>query len=245
MHGPRPPCRASAPPRSATAKAVSERPARPSRSCPLRAPGSGRSAPADGPAELGSTPGPSPSERRRGWPAGVPRADVRPSTPRSTPPPTRTARRRRVPAHTLDIARIDRPRPPLLLGATGRARPFAAPSTWWAPRSAHHEGSGDQPRAFTFSIATLYVLAASAGDDRARVDHRFRAPRGHPCAPCYGQRPVFLPPLPGTGCTGACRSRVLARRDDEVGFAGEPGGDRPSPKRGCSRDQRRRCQPPR
>ena len=109
-HGSTPPCRASAPPRSSTARAVSKRPDLLSRACPLRAFCSVRSVPAAAPAAPGSRRSPSACARRRGWPDGAPRAGAPPRTRGSTRPPTRTVRRTRPPAHTHDIDRIDLPR---------------------------------------------------------------------------------------------------------------------------------------
>jgi hypothetical protein len=109
-HGSTPPCRASAPQRSATAKAVSKRTLLVSRACPLRAFGSVRSVPAAAPAAPGSTRSPSACARRPGWPDGAPRAGAPPRTPGSARPPTRTVRRTPPPARTHNIDRIDLPR---------------------------------------------------------------------------------------------------------------------------------------
>jgi hypothetical protein len=109
-HGSTPPCRASAPPRSSTARAVSKRPELLSRACPLRAFGSVRPVPADAPAAPGSRRSPAACARRRGWPAGALRADARPRTRGTTRALTRTVRRTLPPAHTHDIDRIDLPR---------------------------------------------------------------------------------------------------------------------------------------
>lgn len=109
-HGLTPPCRASAPPRSSTARAVSKRPVLLSRACPLRAFGSVHAVPATAPAAPGSRRSRSACARRRGWPDGAPRASAPPRTPGSTRPPTRTVRRTPPPARTHDIDRIDLPR---------------------------------------------------------------------------------------------------------------------------------------
>jgi hypothetical protein len=109
LHRSTPPCRASAPPRSSTARAVSEQPDLVSRSCPLRAAARPRAEPGSALAAPDSTRCPSVGTRRRGWRAGAPRDGASPRTRGSTRPPTRTARRRHALARILDIARIDRP----------------------------------------------------------------------------------------------------------------------------------------
>jgi hypothetical protein len=108
-HGSTPPCRASAPPWSTTARAVSKRPDPLSRTCPLRAFGSVPPVPADAPAAPGSRRSPSACARRRGWPAGALRAGAPPRTCGSARPRMRTVRRTPPPARIHDIARIDLP----------------------------------------------------------------------------------------------------------------------------------------
>jgi hypothetical protein len=160
LHGLTPPCRASAPPRSSTARAVSVRSELVSRSCPLRAVGSVPSAPASAPAVPGSTPRPSVSARRRGWLAGAPCAGARPRTRHSSLRPTRTARTRRAPARTHDTDRIDRPRAaPARSGWTRTHNRRTLPRGSARPR-ARREGSGGQTRAFTFSILPIYFSGA-------------------------------------------------------------------------------------
>ena len=109
VHALTPPCRASAPLRSATAGAMSERPALLSRSCPLRADERARAGHADAPVEFDWTPCLCPSARTGGWPDDAPRAAARPHTRRNTRPPTRRAHRTRGPAHTHDTDQIDPP----------------------------------------------------------------------------------------------------------------------------------------
>lgn len=137
LHGSTPPCRASAPPWSSTARAMSERPDLVSRSCPLRLFGSAHSDPAAASAAPGSRPPPSVSSRRPGSRAGGTRATARTHTRRSSRRPTRTDRTTPAPACTHDTDRTDRPRPaPARSGWTrahnhrtlprGSARPRAA-----------------------------------------------------------------------------------------------------------------------
>lgn len=110
VHASTPPCRASAPLRSSTAGAMSERPVLVSRSCPLRADERARAGYTAAPVELDWTPCLCPSARTGGWPDDAPRAAARPHTRRNTRPPTRRARRIRGPAHTHDTDQIDHPR---------------------------------------------------------------------------------------------------------------------------------------
>ena len=128
FHRSTPPCRAPAPPRSSTARAVSDGRDLVSRSCPLRAFGSVLPVPAGGPAAAGSRGCPAASWRRRGWLAGALRAAAPRRSTNSTPPPRRTDRRRRAPARTLDIARIDHPRAAAPSRRAGRAPRLAARS---------------------------------------------------------------------------------------------------------------------
>ena len=114
IHGVRSPRRASAPPRSSTASALSRAPDLASRSCPLRAaedPRFARAVASDGP---GSRPVPRGSASTSGWLADAPQAGARPRTRGSTRPPTRSIRRTRAPVRIHDTAQIDRPRVPLL-----------------------------------------------------------------------------------------------------------------------------------
>ena len=122
IHGARSPRRASAPPRSSTASALSRGPDLPSRSCPLRAPEMPQFALADASADPGSRPVPRGSANIFGWPADAPSAGARSRIRGSTRPPTRTIRRTRAPARTHDTAQIDLPRARLLDGGAGRAR---------------------------------------------------------------------------------------------------------------------------
>ena len=117
----RSPRRASAPPRSSTASALSRASDLPSRSCPLRAAESPRFASAAAPAAPGSRRVPRASANRSGWPADAPPAGARSRIRGSTRPPTRTIRRTRAPVRTHDTARIDLPRAQLLDGGAGRA----------------------------------------------------------------------------------------------------------------------------
>ncbi len=122
IHGVRSPRRASAPPRSSTASALSRAPDLPSRSCPLRAAEMPRFARAAAPAAPGLRHVPRVSANRSGWPADAPPAGARWRIRGSTRPPTRTIRRTRAPVRTHDTARIDLPRARLLDGGAGRAR---------------------------------------------------------------------------------------------------------------------------
>ena len=118
----RSPRRASAPPRSSTASALSRAPDLASRSCPLRAAEDPRFARAVAPDGPGSRPVPRASASTSGWLADAPQAGARPRTRGSTRPPTRTIRRTRAPVRIHDTAQIDRPRVQLLKGGAGRAR---------------------------------------------------------------------------------------------------------------------------
>jgi len=122
IHGARSPRRASAPPRSSTASALSRGPDLPSRSRPLRAAEVPRFSSASAPAVSGSRPVPRGSANTSGWPADAPPAGGRSRIRGSTRPPTRTIRRTRAPVRTHDTARIDLPRARLLEGGAGRAR---------------------------------------------------------------------------------------------------------------------------
>jgi hypothetical protein len=128
FHRSTPPSRAPAPPRSSTARVVSEGRDLVSRSCPLRTFCSVLPVPAGGPAAAGLRGCPAASWRRRGWLAGALRAAAPRHSTNSTPPPRRTDRRRRAPARTLDIARIDRPRAAAPARRAGRAPRLAARS---------------------------------------------------------------------------------------------------------------------
>jgi hypothetical protein len=164
LHASTPLSRAPAPPRSSTARAVSERPDLLSRSCPLRAAGSVPSARASAPAAPGSRPSPSASSRTPGWPADGPAADALPHTRRSALRPTRTARRRRAPARIHDTDRTDRPRAaPARSGWTRAADRRTLPRGSARPR-ARREGPGGQTRAFTFSMSVIYGRAAHAAE---------------------------------------------------------------------------------
>jgi len=255
VHGSTPPCRASAPPRSSTAKAVSERPALASRSCPLRAVGSVRSAPADAPAEPGSTPGPSASARRHGWPADAPRAHARTRTPRSTRPPTRTVRRRPAPARTHDIVQIDRPSAsaPARSGWTPAAirrtfpRGARAAALTTKARVARPEPSPSPSRRST-SSSPPPATAPSTPMRHGAADKMAATPmHGLPQA-LHRQPQVFsLPPStpPRATCTGAsCSLHPVRRYDDGVLIDQSeiPEGAPPSSKRRCRCDLRRRCQ---
>jgi hypothetical protein len=192
VHGSTPPCRASAPPRSSTAKAVSERPALASRSCPLRAVGSVRSAPADAPAEPGSTPGPSASARRRGWPVDAPRADARARTPRSTRLPTRTVRRRPAPARIHDIVQIDLPsaaapaRSGWTRAAIRRTFPRGARAAALTAK-ARVARPGPSPSPSRRSTSSPPLTATTAPDQpSARMPHVVADNRRrHPCTACH------------------------------------------------------------
>jgi hypothetical protein len=168
VHGSTSPCRAPAPWRSSTARAMSERAVLPSRSCPLRAADRPRSEPADAPAGSGSRPGPSASARSCGWPGDEPRAVARSHTRRSMRRPTRKTHRTREPARTRDIARIDLP-----LRAPARSSWTLAAPRGTVPHGArfcraHREGSGDQTRAFIFSIPGTYAACTHTGEEVAQ-----------------------------------------------------------------------------
>jgi hypothetical protein len=168
VHGSTPPCRASAPLRSATAGAMSERPALLSRSCPLRADERARVGHADAPAELDWTPCLCPSAHTGGWPDDAPRAAARPHTRRSTRPPTRMARRTRGPAHTHDTDQID---PPCV----------AAPAR-----------SGWTPAAILRMLPRGSAVHAPAA--KARVVRPGPSPSPSQCSTSSTPRPVVSPP---------------------------------------------------
>jgi hypothetical protein len=195
LHASTPLSRAPAPPRSSTARAVSERPDLLSRSCPLRAAGSVPSARASTPAAPGSRPSPSASSRTLGWPAGGPAADALPHNQRSALRPTRTARRRRAPARIHDTDRTDRPRAaPARSGWTRAADRSTLPRGSARPR-ARREGPGGQTRAFTFSMSAVYVRVAHGA--RATHARRLRrGPRGSPQVFHRRSQVFSLPPAP-------------------------------------------------
>jgi hypothetical protein len=230
FHGSTPPCRTSAPLRSSTARAVSERPDPLSRSCPLRLFGSAHSDPADASADPGSRPRPSASARRPGSRAGATRLGVRPRTRDSKRLPTRTDRRRRAPARTRDIARIDRPRAaPARSGWTRAATSRTLPRGSASPR-ARREGPGAQDPG-------LHLLQADALRRRRRDaehhDHRALVPPHNP--PTGGHRFSVSPRPPSIHlhrrrCSSPPAPPLRRRREDHPGERrGESGGTSPSP----------------
>ena len=136
IHGVRSPRRASAPPRSSTASALSRAPDLASRSCPLRAaedPRFARAVASDGP---GSRPVPRGSASTSGWLADAPQAGARPRTRGSTRPPTRSIRRTRAPVRIHDTDQIDRPRVAPRRRSWTRPTIPAHASTRWARSNA-------------------------------------------------------------------------------------------------------------
>ncbi len=205
IHGVRSPRRASAPPRSSTASALSRAPDLPSRSCPLRAAEDPRFARAAAPAVPGSRPVPRASANRSGWLAGAPPVGARSRSRGSTRPPMRTIRRTRAPVRTHDTAQIDLPRVQLLDGGAGRAwrSRRMLPRGERALNAFTTKARGIKTRAFTFSIWTIYLVDAAAdGDDVAgsvqRVFVRIRRSRGivdtWPCSPQRGESSVRTKP---------------------------------------------------
>ncbi len=214
-HRSTPPCRASAPPRSSTARAVSERPDPLSRSCPLRLVGSAHSDPAAASAAPGSRPRPSASARRPGSRAGATPLDARPRTRDSTRPRTRTDRRRRAPVRTPDIARIDRPRAaPARSGWTRADTCRTLPRGGASPR-ARREGPGGQDPGLHLLHAPRYPIPDAPPSIAADACLTPLAlPTARPHAATGSQSP---PGPPRSICIGsAARSHLLRRYDDDV-----------------------------
>ncbi len=198
LHASTPLSRAPAPPRSSTARAVSEGPDLLSRSCPLRAFGSVHSAPASAPAAPGSTPSPSASSRTLGWPGDAPAADAPPRTRRSALGPMRTVRRGPASARTHDTDRTARPpAAPARSGWTRTANRRTLPHGSARPR-ARREGSGGQTRAFTFSMQVIYARVAHAARARAHGDSD-ASHATHHRSPTGGHRFSVSPPRPPLG----------------------------------------------
>jgi hypothetical protein len=206
IHGAAPPCRASAPPRSSTAKAVSAGLVLLSRSYPLLAFGSVPSAFAGAPAAPGSRPRPGSFARRHGWRGGAPHAGARPRSHRSARPPTRTARRRPAPGRSHDIARIDRPRA-APAGAAGQAPRSAAPSR--AVRA-----SLRSPRRLGWLDPGLHLLHPRDLPHRRahRGASRWPAAAGAPLPQALHSRPQVFSLPPGPPSNHLHRSELLTRR---------------------------------
>jgi len=129
--------------------------------------------------------GPSPGGPRI-LPVGLPMR--RQSAPGSAPAAARAHRRARSAEHTCPHPRHRPNRPstrpaPRRRSWTRPAIPAHASTRWARFERVHHEGSGVKTRAFTVSLATIYlVAAAAAGDDVAgsvqRVFVRIRRIRG-------------------------------------------------------------------
>jgi hypothetical protein len=233
LHASTPPSRAPTPPRSSTARLVSEGLDLLSRSCPLRAVGSVPSAPASEPAASGSTPSPPASSRTLGWPGDAPAADAPPRTRRSTLGPMRTVRRGPASARTHDTDRIARPpAAPARSGWTRTANRRTLPHGSARPR-ARREGSGGQTRAFTFSMPVIYGRRPTLPSTARAV-----LATGPPQAVTGFQSPPRAPPR--STCTDAsCSSHLIHRYDDDLKISPEIRRER----RESSSDRRRhrRC----
>lgn len=143
------------PSRRTTATKASARAILPSRSHPLRRPLDRRET---APAALDPTRVPSGIARTRGWLPGGPHAAAPRRTARTAPAPTRT--RRRTPRLERNRRNAQTVRPPdrsLGRGWTPEAQSGIVTHGGRVFRRARHEGSGDQTRAFTFSIDPLLL----------------------------------------------------------------------------------------
>jgi len=262
VHGSTSPWCASAPPRSSTAGAVSERAALVSRACPLRADVRARGGHADALVWLGSTPGLCPSARTFGWPADAPRAAAPPHSRGSTHPPPRRARRTPRPVHTHDADQIDPPRaaaparsgwtPAALLRMLPRGSAVDAPAA--KARVARPGPSPSPSLGFTSSTSRRVACRLPPACPRSSprcCPHRHgrapgvAAPNLSTGAHRFAVSPLDPPRATWTRVSGSCdRGR---RYDDDVKISGIPGAD-PPPKRGAvfvsadaKLDRRRRC----